>query len=76
MGTLETRKITVRVNGEKKELDREMNLLDLLKEFAIRRDSVVLELNRRIVGRTRFETTYLTDGDSLEIVHFIGGGQR
>jgi sulfur carrier protein len=35
---------------------------------------VAVELNEEIVPRSRYTETWLAGGDSLEIVHFIGGG--
>lgn len=69
-----TDKIVVQVNGEKKQIERDTNLSQLLKEFNLRSDSCVLELNREIVDKGKYESVYLREGDSLEIVHFIGGG--
>jgi thiamine biosynthesis protein ThiS len=37
-------------------------------------DRVAVELNREIVPRTLWAETQLHEGDSLEIVHFVGGG--
>jgi thiamine biosynthesis protein ThiS len=33
-----------------------------------------VELNREIVRRPRLADTPLTEGDSIELVHFVGGG--
>jgi thiamine biosynthesis protein ThiS len=35
---------------------------------------VVVELNRKIVRRPQLSDTTLSDGDVLELVHFVGGG--
>jgi sulfur carrier protein len=37
-------------------------------------DRVAVELNRNIVPREHWSETPLSDGDKLEIVHFVGGG--
>ena len=37
-------------------------------------DRVAVELNRDIVPRDRWGETQLSDGDRLEVVHFVGGG--
>jgi thiamine biosynthesis protein ThiS len=37
-------------------------------------DRVAVELNREIVPRPAWPSTPLTNGDKLEIVHFVGGG--
>ena len=49
-------------------------MAQLLKELGIRPGRVVVELNRDIVSRQAHDTTYLKDGDKIEIVHFVGGG--
>ena len=51
-----------------------MSLSHLLKELGLNPQGVVLELNRRIVGRGQYDLTLLSNEDSLEIVHFVGGG--
>jgi thiamine biosynthesis protein ThiS len=38
-------------------------------------DRVAVELNREIVPRDRWSQTMLKDGDRLEIVQFVGGGE-
>jgi len=35
---------------------------------------IAVERNEEIVSRSRYAQTWLGSGDSLEIVHFIGGG--
>jgi sulfur carrier protein len=36
---------------------------------------VAVEHNGKIVPRTEWTETPLSDGDRLEIVHFVGGGR-
>jgi len=51
-----------------------MSLSQFLQNAGLNTKGVVLELNRKIVDRSTYETTLLSDDDSLEIVHFVGGG--
>jgi len=37
-------------------------------------DRVAVELNLEIVSRAQWDTTTLKNGDKLEVVHFVGGG--
>ena len=76
MAQSKAERIRVRVNGEMEELNQSFTVLELLSQFQIKSDSVVLELNRQILEKGRYSSTYLRDGDSLEIVHFVGGGTR
>jgi len=38
-------------------------------------DRVAVELNRDLLSRDRWDKTKLSEGDKLEIVHFVGGGR-
>ncbi len=67
-------KIKVRLNGEKKELARELTLSELLKGLGVPVEKVVVELNLSIVPRDQLAGTSLKEGDEIEIVHFVGGG--
>jgi sulfur carrier protein len=51
-----------------------LSLLDLLGRFGLDPAAVVVELNREIVRRPALPATPVRDGDSLELVHFVGGG--
>jgi len=48
----------------------------LLEMLGMKADRVAVELNREIVPRDRWASTYLTEGDRLEVVHFVGGGSK
>ena len=64
----------IRVNGEEREFDNGLALTALLESLQIRPGRVVVERNREIVPRDSYNATLINDGDTLEIVHFVGGG--
>jgi len=64
----------VKINGEEREFDNGLSLTALLQSLQIRPGRVVVERNRDIVGRDSYDATMINDGDTLEIVHFVGGG--
>ena len=66
--------MVVHINGEGKEIEAGLNVTQLLDNLGIRQGRVVVELNRNVLSRDVHETTLLQEGDSLEIVHFVGGG--
>ena len=66
--------VIVRINGEEKEVGAGLNVAQLLEQLGIRPGRVVVELNRDILPRDAHGATVLNEGDSLEIVHFVGGG--
>lgn len=62
------------INGESRELPDQLTLGGLIARLGMKPDRIAVELNLQIVGRDRWDTTTLKDGDRLEIVHFVGGG--
>jgi thiamine biosynthesis protein ThiS len=66
--------VKIAVNGEEKEIANGLSIGGLLDQLQIRSARVVVELNRNIVSRDAYGATMLSEGDKLEIVHFVGGG--
>ncbi len=64
----------VTVNGEPRRVPGPATLLDLLAHLGLDPRTVVVELNREIVRRPRLGATPVTEGDAIELVHFVGGG--
>lgn len=63
----------VRINGEEQKVTG-ITVMQFLTEngYDIRR--VAVELNEDILPKTQYESTFLQDGDNVEIVSFVGGG--
>ena len=61
------------INGEQRQLEV-TTLSTLVEQLGMKADRVAVELNREIVPRDAWPQTLLRDGDKLEIVHFVGGG--
>jgi len=66
--------MTIMLNGEPRALTAGCTVDALLAELGLDRRKVAVERNEAIVPRSLYGETVLCDGDSLEIVHFIGGG--
>ncbi|HXJ87365.1 MAG TPA: sulfur carrier protein ThiS [Candidatus Binatia bacterium] len=66
----------LQINGEQKTFDSggQFTLAVLVESLGMKPDRVAIELNRDIVPRDRWAETSLNDGDTLELVHFVGGG--
>jgi sulfur carrier protein len=65
------------LNGQQREfaqLVAPVHLKALLEELGLKGDRVAVEHNGNIVPRGEWETASLSEGDRLEIVHFVGGG--
>ena len=66
--------INVIVNGEPRSVGPGSSLDDLLRALDLDPRMVVVEHNRAIVRRNALSNTALTEGDRIELVHFVGGG--
>jgi thiamine biosynthesis protein ThiS len=66
--------LAVIINGEPRQVPAPATLLDLLAHLGLDPRTVVVELNREIVRRPRLGETPVTEGDTIELVHFVGGG--
>ncbi|MGA2747022.1 MAG: sulfur carrier protein ThiS [Candidatus Sulfotelmatobacter sp.] len=67
----------LQINGEAREFGDSpapFTLSALVETLGMKADRVAVELNRDIVPRDRWTETALSEGDRLEIVHFVGGG--
>ena len=64
----------IMVNGEPRRLPAPATVLDLLQHLGLDPRGVVVELNRKIIRRPQLGETVLSDGDAVELVHFVGGG--
>lgn len=62
------------INGEARDFDPPLRLASLLEDLGMKPDRVAVELNRTIVPREKWAEISLSEGDRLEIVHFVGGG--
>ncbi len=66
--------IHIRLNGKDRELDPGHTLTTLLESLDLHPGMVVVELNREIVERDLYQDVSVADGDTIELVHFVGGG--
>ncbi len=62
------------INGEERQYDRSLTIDELLASLELVGGKVAIERNLEIVPKSTYAQTELKDGDKLEIVHFIGGG--
>ena len=67
-------KMQINLNGEKKTFSDNINLISLLSFLKIDPKRVAVEINLQIIPKSSFTKTEISEGDNIEIVHFIGGG--
>lgn len=66
--------IRVTVNGEAREVASGRTVEQFLGDLGLHPRMVVVEHNREILERRRYDATEVKAGDALELVHFVGGG--
>lgn len=64
----------VRVNGEQTEIPDGLTIRGLVEHLGLTDGPVAVERNLDVVPRAEHAITLVTEGDVLEIVHFVGGG--
>jgi sulfur carrier protein len=68
---------TLKVNGVEKQFPAGQlptTVAELLKQLGINEVTVVAEVDGQIIDRKKFAQTQLHDGQSIELVRFMGGG--
>ena len=61
-------------NGKTRRLPKSISIQELLDQLQLDCRQVVVEHNRSIVSHQRLAETPLNHGDTLEVIHFVGGG--
>ncbi len=64
----------ITVNGETRQIDQGLTLAALLEQLELAGKRIAVERNEAIVPRARHAETVLEEGDTIEIIHAIGGG--
>src|SRR6201986_3015237 len=64
----------ITLNGETRRIEAPVNVRGLLEQLGLDPAKIAVERNLEIVPRSAYSQVALADGDRLEIVHFIGGG--
>ncbi|CAN5681663.1 sulfur carrier protein ThiS [soil metagenome] len=66
--------ISIRVNGEHRRVAAGLTLAQLAADLGLVPEKVAVERNLEVVPRSTLGQVTVEDGDELEIVHFVGGG--
>lgn len=64
----------MKVNGAIVLLDQNQTLFNFLEAQSFDIKTIAVERNGEIISRTAYKDVMLSDGDTLEIVRFVGGG--
>lgn len=73
-GNGDNRRMDIQLNGETRSIAQPATLATLLEQEGLAERRVAVELNGEIVPRAQLGTRVLHAGDTVEIVHALGGG--
>ncbi len=64
------------VNGEEKEIERELTVMELLDlmDVKFREIGLAVAINEEVVPKSEYRTRKVKEGDRIEIVQLVGGG--
>ncbi|WP_420239195.1 sulfur carrier protein ThiS [Telmatobacter bradus] len=70
--------MNIEVNGEKQSFEAaSLSIADLLIASGVESvETVSVQRNGEFVGRTKFASTLLAEGDEIDFIYFMGGGSR
>jgi thiamine biosynthesis protein ThiS len=66
--------INIVLNGEKKEVEPNILLSNLLLDLNLSADKIAVEVNKNVVRKKDWQSININDADKIEIIHFVGGG--
>lgn len=64
----------VTLNGQSKEFSNSSRLNDIVQQFCQNSNRIIAEVNGEIVKSARWPETEIKEGDTIELVNFVGGG--
>ena len=67
-------KIQIYINGKKKNINSNCNLIDILKEYSLINKLVAVEINQEVIPKSSYKTIKINKNDKIEILELIGGG--
>ena len=67
-------KIQIYINGKKKYININSNLINILEEYSLKNKLVAVEINQEVIPKSNYETKKINKNDKIEILELIGGG--
>lgn len=66
----------IKVNGEFFDFEKPFSVLELIEIFGVkfRPVGLAVAINEDVIPKSRYQDTFVKDGDSVEIIELVGGG--
>ena len=69
-----TETVKIILNGKSNEIKSGMTVSDLLTKWRMRPELVTVEINENILQKLDYESTEIKEGDKVEFIFYMGGG--
>jgi thiamine biosynthesis protein ThiS len=69
-------KLRITLNGDLHEVVGPLTVIELLDRLNIDPRRVAVERNLVVLKRDAFAQTIISEGDEIEVVNFVGGGEH
>ena len=67
-------KIQIFINGKKKNINSNYNLINIIEEYSLKNKLVAIEINQEVIPKSNYKTKKIKKNDRIEILELIGGG--
>ena len=67
-------KIQIYINGKKKNINSNSNLINILEEYSLKNKLLAVEINQEVIPKSNYKTKKINKNDRIEILELIGGG--
>ena len=67
-------KIQIYINGKKKNINSNYNIINILEEYSLNNKLVAIEINQEVIPKSNYKTKKINKNDRIEILELIGGG--
>jgi thiamine biosynthesis protein ThiS len=64
----------ITINGQERDFSSPQSLDSLIENVCKNKRHVIAEVNGSIIKTNQWDNTQVSDGDSIELVAFVGGG--
>lgn len=66
--------MTIKVNGENRDIPVNSTLMELIRSLGIESKVMAAAVNMQIVKQESWDKASLSEGDTVELLDFVGGG--
>ena len=67
-------KILIYINGKKKNINSNYNLINILEKYSLKNKLIAVEVNQEVIPKSNYKTKKINKNDRIEILELIGGG--